>query len=74
MVSIPDLRTWVYTGAGGLDREITWAHANELPDPTEWLDSGELLMTTGLGAPKEPTAQKAYVGRLLLLLLTKGFI
>lgn len=64
MVSIPDLRTWVYTGAGGLDREITWAHANELPDPTEWLDSGELLMTTGLGVPKEPTAQRAYVERL----------
>jgi len=63
-VGIPDLRTWVHAGAGGLDREITWAHANELPDPTEWLDSGELLMTTGLGVPKEPAAQKAYVERL----------
>jgi purine catabolism regulator len=35
-----------------------------LLDPTEWLDSGELLMTTGLGVPKEPASQKAYVERL----------
>jgi PucR family transcriptional regulator, purine catabolism regulatory protein len=64
LVGIRNLRTWVHAGEDGLDREITWAHANELPDPTEWLDSGELLMTTGLDVPKKPAAQNAYVERL----------
>lgn len=54
----------MYAGDGGLDREIRWAHVSELRDPTEWLDSGELLMTTGLGIPAEPDAQRAYVERL----------
>ena len=64
MVGIPDLRLGVYAGDIGLDREIRWAHVSELCDPTEWLDSGELLMTTGLGIPAEPDAQRAYVERL----------
>lgn len=64
LVDIPDLRTWVHAGEGGVGREITWAHAIELPDPTEWLGPDELLMTTGIGVPEEPAAQKAYVERL----------
>ncbi len=32
-----------------LDREIGWVHSSELPDPTPYLDGGELLLTTGLG-------------------------
>lgn len=64
LVGIPDLRTRVLVGEGGVDREVTWAHVSELPDPTEWLDRGELLMTTGLGIPVEPEAQRAYVERL----------
>ncbi|MQA85124.1 MAG: PucR family transcriptional regulator [Streptosporangiales bacterium] len=64
LVGIPDLGTRVYAGATGIDREITWAHVSELPDPTEWLDSGELLMTTGLAIAEEPSAQRAYVERL----------
>ncbi|MBK1789013.1 PucR family transcriptional regulator [Prauserella cavernicola] len=38
----------VLAGAGGIDREITWVHPTELPDPSEFLDGGELLLTTGL--------------------------
>jgi len=32
-----------------LDRPISWVHISELPDPTTYLDGGELLLTTGLG-------------------------
>ncbi|MDP9440421.1 MAG: PucR family transcriptional regulator ligand-binding domain-containing protein [Actinomycetota bacterium] len=64
LVGIPDLRLEVHAGGVGLDREIRWAHVSELRDPTKWLDSGELLMTSGLGIPAEPDAQRAYVERM----------
>ncbi len=54
----------VIAGEGGLDHPISWAHVNELPDPTEWLDGGELLMTTGLGIPRRPRDQTRYLERL----------
>ncbi|MDP9457816.1 MAG: PucR family transcriptional regulator [Actinomycetota bacterium] len=52
-------------GASGLDREITWAHVCELPDPTEWLGKEELLMTVGFSIPEGPDAQEALVERLV---------
>jgi len=47
----------VEAGAAGLDRRITWAHVCELSDPRPWLDSGELIMTTGLANPRQAGAQ-----------------
>ncbi|GAA5118324.1 PucR family transcriptional regulator [Haloechinothrix salitolerans] len=41
-----DLR--VLAGEHALDRKIAWVHPTELADPTEFLDGGELLLTTGL--------------------------
>lgn len=64
LIRIPDLRTRLLAGAGGLDREVTWAHVCELPDPSEWLSGGELVMSTGLGIPEEAAAQVRYVERL----------
>ena len=64
LIEIPNLRLRLFAGSGGLDREIRWAHASELPDPSEWLEPGALVMTTGLGLPGEPGAQGAYVERL----------
>lgn len=54
----------MFAGASGLDREVRWAHVCELPDPTEWLSSDELLLTVGYSVPEEPLAQKAYIERL----------
>ncbi len=64
LASIPDLRTRVFAGASGLDRQVSWAHVCELPDPTEYLAHGELLMTVGFTVPEAPSAQEAYVERL----------
>lgn len=60
-----------------LDRRITWVHVSELPDPTPFLDGGELLLTTGLAfgvtgpdgaaGPRgvtEPAEFRAFVARL----------
>lgn len=45
-----------------LDREIGWVHSSELPDPTPYLDGGELLLTTGLGP--DAAGPAGYVARL----------
>lgn len=64
LIEISNLRLRLFAGSGGIDREIRWAHASELPNPSEWLEPGTLVMTTGLGLPEEPEAQRAYVERL----------
>lgn len=51
--------------AGGPDASllvpIRWAHIAETPDPTPWLEGGELLLTTGLGVRDDPEAQRRLV-------------
>lgn len=64
LVSIPDLRTRVFAGESGLGRQVSWAHVCELPDPTEYLAAGELLMTVGYTVPEGSLAQTAYVEKL----------
>jgi hypothetical protein len=41
LLSLPRLGLTVHAGAAGLDREIRWAHAIELDDPTPLLTGGE---------------------------------
>ena len=64
LIEVPYLRLRIFAGSVGVDREIRWALASELPDPSEWLEPDTLVMTTGLGLPEEPEAQGAYVERL----------
>lgn len=61
----PELRTRLVAGEKGLDRQITWAHVCELEDPTVWLCGGELVMTVGIGIPRDAEGQVAYVERLV---------
>src|SRR3954468_1747988 len=49
----------VVVGDGALDRAIRWAHVIEMPDPSDLLKGGELVLTTGLGAREEPGAWTA---------------
>ena len=44
------------TSAGSMPRSS--------PDPTPWLEGGELLLSTGLGIGSGATEQRAYIGRL----------
>lgn len=64
LTELPQLRTWIHAGAAGAERELTWAHVCELPDPWEWLTGGELVMTTGLAVPRRAADQVAYLERL----------
>jgi purine catabolism regulator len=54
----------VSAGADGLGNEISWLHVSELADPTQFLEGGEFLLTTGLGVGELATTQRTYVRRL----------
>ena len=54
---------------GGADVTVSWVHSSDLLDPTPFLDSGELLLTTGsqfLGTD-EPAIYQRYVERLTMV-------
>jgi len=59
----PSLGAEVVAGHAGIDQRgpIRWAHISELPDPTPWLEGGELLLTTGLGVRDSPELQRRFV-------------
>jgi Purine catabolism regulatory protein-like family/PucR C-terminal helix-turn-helix domain/GGDEF-like domain len=54
----------VVAGSEGLGNDVRWLHVSELPDPTAWLEGGELLLTTGLGVGDLASTQRGYVRRL----------
>jgi DNA-binding PucR family transcriptional regulator len=64
IAAFPGLRLSVTAGAEGLANLVTWLHVSELEDPTQFLEGGEFLLTTGLGVGELATTQRAYVRRL----------
>ena len=64
IATLPGLDLRVAAGAEGLSREVSWLHVSELDDPTQWLEGGELLITTGLGVGELSRPQREYVRRL----------
>lgn len=58
----------VVAGAAGLDREARWAHPVDIPQASEWVREGELLLTTLYGYRDDPAAQ----ADLCATLATKG--
>lgn len=55
----------VYPARGALpNAPITGVHVSELPDPTPFVDAGELLLTTGLALGASPGECEVYVKRL----------
>jgi PucR family transcriptional regulator, purine catabolism regulatory protein len=63
LVGNPDLGLRMLTSRAPVDRPLSWVHVSELPDPTPFLQGGELILTTGMalrdGEPAVP-----YVRRL----------
>jgi len=62
----PSLGLAVVAGRPGVDEcgPVRWAHISDTPDPTPWLEGGELLLTTGLGVKDDPDAQRRLVRNL----------
>lgn len=63
LLSDPSLGLELVAGHAGLDRRgpVRWAHISEIPDPTPWLEGGEILLTTGLGVASSPDLQRRLV-------------
>ena len=59
----PSLGLELVAGHAGLDRRgpVRWAHISEIPDPTPWLEGGEVLLTTGLGVRDSADLQRRLV-------------
>lgn len=54
----------VVAGSAGLGREVRWVHNAGVPDAPQWLNGGELVMTTILNMPQEIEEQREYVRQM----------
>ena len=64
LLQLPHLRLTLTAGQGGLDRQVSWVHSSDLPDPWEWLGPAELLLTNGTSLSAEEEAQVHFIERL----------
>lgn len=62
----PGLGLEVVAGHEGVEHRgpVRWAHISDTPDPTPWLEGGEVLLTTGLGVRDDPKLQRRLVAAL----------
>lgn len=51
-------------GAASLENPIRWVHSGEWLEMAPVLRGGELLLTTGMGFPDSPSAQRRYIASL----------
>ena len=49
ILDIPELNLRLLAGGKAAGNPVRWVHIAEIPDPTQWLKGGELLLTTGYG-------------------------
>jgi Purine catabolism regulatory protein-like family/PucR C-terminal helix-turn-helix domain len=64
LLQLPHLQATLIAGADGLEREISWVHTSDLPNPWEWHGTGELLLTNGTGMPPAEPDQVDFVEKL----------
>ncbi len=51
----------VLAGAGALSNRIRWVHTGEWLEMASVLRGGELLLTTGMGLPDDPSTQRRFI-------------
>lgn len=51
----------VVAGNAGLFRRVAWVHVASVPDAPEWLNGGELVLTTPFNMPKSTKDEVAYI-------------
>jgi len=67
VLALPSLasgRPAVVAGAGRLHTEVRWAHVAEIPDVPALLRGGELVLTTGIGLPRDDAGLAAFLTAL----------
>jgi purine catabolism regulator len=53
-------------GQQGLSRDVRWAHIVDIPEPVPWVQSGQLVLTTGYAWPHDDDGQRELVRGLAL--------
>src|ERR1700722_15024931 len=64
LLQLPHLRLALTAGADGLDRQVSWVHSSDLPNPWEWLGPAELLLTNQTRPKQSETTQVRFLERL----------
>ncbi len=64
LVDVPFLKMRFHAGTAGGGRLVAWAHTSDLPNATDWLAPGDLLMSNGLNLPEEAEAQVSFLAEL----------
>lgn len=54
----------VVAGTAGLHRHVAWVHVAGVPDAANWLNGGELVLTTANVLPTDDAAQYEYIRAL----------
>jgi purine catabolism regulator len=54
----------VVAGSDLLDRQISWSHVVDMPDPVPWMRPGFLLLTTGFSWPDGEAEQRRQIAGL----------
>ncbi|WP_406385072.1 PucR family transcriptional regulator [Streptomyces sp. NBC_01618] len=65
LLEMPHLRLRLHSGAGALNRPVSWTHTTDLPEPWRWVAGGELLMTNGMPIPRSASGQEEFVRQLV---------
>lgn len=58
LLDMPHLELRLHSGKAGLDRQVTWTHTSDLPEPWQWVTAGDLLMTNGMSFPSAAAEQE----------------
>lgn len=61
LVELRHLQAVPLAGESGLDRKVAWAHVSDAFDPWNWLDPGDLVLTSGYIVPREPNEQLTFI-------------
>ncbi|MDO9354621.1 MAG: PucR family transcriptional regulator ligand-binding domain-containing protein, partial [Solirubrobacteraceae bacterium] len=67
VLELPALRRGlpeVVAGKAALERHVRWVHVLDVADPSDLLRGGELVLSTGFGAGKDPKGQQRFVEAL----------
>ena len=51
----------VVAGSDGLTHQVGWVHVAGVPDAPNWLNGGELVLTTMINMPEDAAEQDAYI-------------
>jgi purine catabolism regulator len=65
ILDIPELNLRLLAGGKAVGNPVRWVHIADIPDPTQWLKGGELLLTTGYGLAGSKERMAAGLRRLI---------